>query len=1484
MHKLDKREETKMPRVFMNKSGNQPTNLMDHSDDATQRGVRNWMHDKEYDPNQNHIIFDFETVSNGLNDREGEIDKSNRGQEPYEIGLSVRDRNGEWQHKSFTFTPKGINDGFNGGRRLFSPGTSHNRRAMGFTLEKAEVEEDGWIEDAPAWARPRVETVQELISPYTMGTGVKKELDWGEINTWLEGHGVSTNKKTNFIAHNNGFDFPLLERLMSVTDGGKNSTLNKLYSDVHPTAKKGMKFSKSGYWDGAWNQLTNFDWSSNDPKIQGRRVGDQSKGVFFHDTMVELGRLFADTNDKSNNNGTKLVLRKAHNTKGSDQYDFKKEYYDMTYDPLQEQGAKYVKGASIDAFRQAIGFNAFNEGADNAASRLFQKIADDINGDYEGDDGETTFDFIENLGLTESMAAWLEKRKGLYVAHSARDCYEAFNAVSGHSGAGDTAFMGEILMPFMTDLMDTFDHRKFRGPDADDPDLNDVQKFINGFNDFQTSWGGNKDENTHYGGEAGKKALGGILGAYPPASKRNKGGTYNQTVPALRRIEGVFPSGLLNGIITQLRDGNAWINFKEETKDAKGNIQTPQEGNPLSQRSLWVPAERKRRRELLREQEKNKAKEENREPEDIKEEDNEPITPEFEKNPDNQPDETQTPDNNGNSNSTSLDHLNDRLGWEHGAITFAKWKGYKHHDQGGGEPIRPDHKDLIIASVPIGNSRVAFRESRKTVNGVSISTFKPFLGITSFKDEKGKITERAIGSYVEELLGGYTDEDNPSSAVFKRNGDQINELLKGNLGAIRDHLSPHDSLTHANINTHINTPASAWLNKGLIHGQELTKEDIEGKNNPRNLRNMAHAILTVWEASDGIEGYNESVAARTELMDQYLAAPHLTPMLFGHEHRSDGQDWFTPDILEQFQNKEVQAQDISEAGGDELFQTDETNPQQIGVNLQQLKQLFLTGHGVEGMHPHQFLYDHPDGDFDPATAFTRFMMFMYEVQQEGLDPGVALGNSMYTEAAPPHNLEEPISFVENKNRATKDDGGDGSSAQSAEDILDNNDPEDVDPAVLAAAREEARRNAEARARLERIRNEENDENNRRERVKATIEELGLRSSPFIIQNNIQTPEAEASLEDAYNDLFKERVKYLSAGGVQVLLDDAVALYGQEGEKPSALNLARELEWIRINHTGDTDRYNSKLKEHGDPVLAPHALEEALVSNDRESVAGQWLDLFNSAYQAMGDFAPENIALLQEEVAQMGDTFMNNAHRDFLRYHHVDQPGNWVDVPEPISIQDHFTPPEEEQEEGRSLRDIARGMAIGTAKAPLNALKYYVNWNEISQQTRDAFSGREQAGRKLLDAARRGEPLEQVNIGTPEKPKTIGSIEEFNHYIGNLPVGSEHQPSLVRQFLFGRTTYDDLNEEQKESAKAKINNIGSSVKNLHNFTQETIQNRVPDIDITPKLREEAVGRDVLNQQERSAYKGRVKQAIQQDSPEEPSIGKSLDELREYLLRV
>ena len=1493
-----------MPRVFQNKAGNQPTNLMDHSDDATQRGVRNWMHDEEYDRTQNHIIFDFESVTNGLNEPGGDIDKSDKGQEPYELGLSVRDRNGNWQHKSFMFTPLGINDGFNGDRQLFSPSTTHHRRAMGFPLEQSEVEEGGWIENAPAWAQPRLKTIEKTISPYTRGKGERTELDWGEINNWLEGHGVEAGKKTNFIAHNGRFDFPLLERLMVKSNAGKdtadikNSTekglnVSKLYNAVHSVPSTGFttetdktsKFFGQTFWNGAWSALTNTKSST--------RVGDQRRGVYFQDTIIELSRLLGETDDtNTKHNDRRLVLRKAGGTRGYSRND-PKEYYAIGYSADHEKAGSRVRGGSLDAFRNVIAYNAFNTGATNPAKTLFTQIAKNIS------DG-TRNEFIDNLGLTQVMKDYLDP-DNIGLTFDARDCFDAFNAVSGHSGAGDTAFMGEILMPFMTDLMDTFDHRGFRGPDADG--LNDVQTFTDGFDAFQTRWGGNKDENTFHGNP---DEAGGILGAYPVALQRNKprksqktpSGLYYRTVPALRKgamnTGASFPSELITAIITNLRDGNAWIDFKEETKDAKGNIQTPEEGNPLSQRSFWLLAERKRKAKEEQEAENAQAKEENREPEDIKEEDADSIQTEFEVNPDNQPDETQTPDNNGNSDSTSLDHLNERLGWEHGAITFAKWQGYKHHDQGGREPIRPENEDLIIASVPIGNSRVAFRESRKTVDGVSVSTFKPFLGITSFKDENDKITERAIDTFVNQMLAGHVDDDNPIAAPWRDTGKQIAALLGENLGAIREHLSPHDSLTHENINKHINTPASAWLNKGLIHGQELTKEDIEGPNFNDLYWALSDATFPMGFDDESWlnAGSEDEAAMRNELMDQYLAAPHLAPRLFGHlrDFREEGR-WYDPQVnpslLEQFQNKGVQAQDISEAGGDELFQTDQDMfaQQQVGVNLQQLKQLFLKGHGVEGMHPHQFLYDHPDGDFDPATAFTRFMMFMYEVQQEGLDPGVALGNSRYTEAAPLHNLEEPISLVEHEKLATTDDGGDGSSAQSAKAILANNDPKKVAPAVQVAAGEKARREAAARARLREINKDENDGNKRHERVKATIEELGLNSSPFIIQNNIQTPEAEASLEDAYNSLFSSRDTYMYHDGVQTLLDEAVALYGQDGEKPSALNLARELEWIRINHTGDQDRYNSRTGKYGDPVLASEELENALVDNDRESVAGQWLDLFNSAYQAMGDFGPENIALLQEEVKQMGDTFMNNAHKDFLWGNHEDRPGNWVDVPEPISIQEQFTPPEEEQKESRSFRQIARDMAIGTAKVPLNALKYYVNWNEVSQQTRDAFSGREQAGRKLLEASRRGEPLEQVNIGTPEKPKTVGSVKEFNHYIENISSGSETQPSLVSQFLFGRQTYGGLAAEKEESAKTTAANIRSSVKNLHDHTMESIQSRIPQgLNITPEVREEAAGRVARNQQEQSAYTAKVKQAIQQGSPEEPSIGKSLDGLREYLSRV
>jgi hypothetical protein len=104
------------------------------------------------------------------------------------------------------------------------------------------------------------------------------------------------------------------------------------------------------------------------------------------------------------------------------------------------------------------------------------------------------------------------------------------------------------------------------------------------------------------------------------------------------------------------------------------------------------------------------------------------------------------------------------------------------------------------------------------------------------------------------------------------------------------------------------------------------------------------------------------------------------------------------------------------------------------------------------------------------------------------------------------------------------------------------------------------------------------------------------------------------------------------------------------------------------------------------------------------------------------------------------------------------------------------------------------LAKSIAKAPLGVAKWYVGWNNLSQQFKDAVSGREEAGRKLIKASKRGEDLTSVNIGTDKEPKFISNVDEFNYYIANIPVDGEYQTSLIQQFMSGKKTYSDLAEE------------------------------------------------------------------------------------------
>jgi hypothetical protein len=284
---------------------------------------------------------------------------------------------------------------------------------------------------------------------------------------------------------------------------------------------------------------------------------------------------------------------------------------------------------------------------------------------------------------------------------------------------------------------------------------------------------------------------------------------------------------------------------------------------------------------------------------------------------------------------------------------------------------------------------------------------------------------------------------------------------------------------------------------------------------------------------------------------------------------------------------------------------------------------------------------------------------------------------------------------------------------------------------------------------------------------------------------------------------------------------------------------------------------------------------------------------NHAYKALGDSAEEQLALIQEEQVRMGTGFMANSHREFLSQNHEEREDNWYDVDDPTTIQEHFTP-EPEEEETRSLRDIARDMAVATAKTPLNALKYYTNWNALSEQWKDEKSGRREAGEKLLGAVRRGEKFREVNIGTEDEPHYATTEQEYNYYIGNLPVQSEQQPSILRQFLQGKRTYGDLLTEDEQSQARIRDNADQVINEQRQWEQQRIAERSAFAtgSATPDEAARATGRAEAGVGAQRRVREDIQSELQRDINTPPvnpnvdpnNVAKSLDELREYLLRV
>jgi len=98
------------PTIHRRSSNNDRLHIMNHAHDSIERGVLDWISNSDFNEDENHIFFDFETVPTGAKERgTNKFELSSLGAEPFELGLSVRTSTGERIHRSFLFTPPRIN-------------------------------------------------------------------------------------------------------------------------------------------------------------------------------------------------------------------------------------------------------------------------------------------------------------------------------------------------------------------------------------------------------------------------------------------------------------------------------------------------------------------------------------------------------------------------------------------------------------------------------------------------------------------------------------------------------------------------------------------------------------------------------------------------------------------------------------------------------------------------------------------------------------------------------------------------------------------------------------------------------------------------------------------------------------------------------------------------------------------------------------------------------------------------------------------------------------------------------------------------------------------------------------------------------------------------------------------------------------------------------------------------------------------------------
>ena len=711
----------------------------------------------------------------------------------------------------------------------------------------------------------------------------------------------------------------------------------------------------------------------------------------------------------------------------------------------------------------------------------------------------------------------------------------------------------------------------------------------------------------------------------------------------------------------------------------------------------------------------------------------------------------------------------------------------------------------IVVIIPIGNTRVAFRESRYKA-GSSTDTAQRFVPILGFanviskynKDSNGDpiVETEGVDEYFSQLFGN-SNNSGPLTSLHQ----MIEKVLlnPANLAGMSEYLGDRETgkptldTTAANIK--INTPASHRLNSSV--GKPITGAQIMTEPYQTYLNNANVATQPFLE--DGELNFEDSGALVSILLGNPLSGSQAFTGLnmLDPKTRKLKEGWFDvktaegkkhlQELATAFRDTGMAATPTSNPATTGQFDYDPANPSLVGMNLPELFDMYMRGDMPEGMNSKQLVND-PDGKISSLSdQFINFVLINHRVTNLGHKIPDILNVMNYDNPLQPNNTDHLISVGASLEASGDEDSTVAASgaAQYANDS-DVSSPDTPD-SVTNNIDQDVYNGSAAYFALDRWARSQSDPISASE-YDEMIGELGEdHGYPFTSRHNIKSERVDYNNAETIEEMFPEREAGKTDEDVLAFIAAAREEYAED-----PTSMLRELEWIRDNHS---------------EWITQEAMQESLENDDRKSVVGQWIDTVKFASDNGADFA-----FVEEEKTNMEDRFMSSSHIEYIKQN----PHQKVDMVE--------NPPFEmpKGKKPATLGEKARQLAEGAWKQT----GYYNVWRQLRNVKRDA------TGRKALEAARSGDVGAIRDLG-------ITSQTQFMEHIGDLPVEGAEQRGLLGILWQGKKTFNDLAQQRvQEQAGNRKTNVTNTLQELDRLEYDRIQSRVPNRDISDADRKAA----------------------------------------------